>query len=59
MVPFRDFDDPQPSGAPRDSSAAAIVASAMRDMATLNPETVQGRRWHSSALEMRGQLCRG
>jgi unsaturated chondroitin disaccharide hydrolase len=58
MVPFWDFDDPQIPSALRDSATAAIVASAMLDMAAIHPDPMQGRRWQTSALEMLRELCR-
>ena len=57
-VPFWDFDDPKIPRALRDSATAAVVASAMLDMAAIHPDPLQGRRWQSSALEMLRELCR-
>ena len=37
LVPFWDFDDPKIPHAPRDASAAALMASAFYDLATLQP----------------------
>lgn len=57
-VPFWDFDAPRSPAALRDSSAAAIVASAMLDMGAIHPDSVRGERWRTSALEMLRELCR-
>ncbi|CAM4289328.1 glucuronyl hydrolase [Cytophagaceae bacterium 50C-KIRBA] len=38
LVPFWDFDDPKIPNVPRDASAAAIMASAFYDLATLQPD---------------------
>jgi unsaturated chondroitin disaccharide hydrolase len=58
MVPLWDFDDPGRPDTLRDSSAAAIVASAMLDMAALQPDPVKGKRWQALGLSMLGELCR-
>lgn len=56
-VPYWDFDDPQIPSAVRDSATAAIVASALLDMATLHPDSDQSERWQSLALGMLQELC--
>jgi unsaturated chondroitin disaccharide hydrolase len=58
-VPFWDFDDPAIPDAPRDSSAAAITASALLDLAGLHPDADAGARWAEEALAMLESLCRG
>jgi uncharacterized protein YyaL (SSP411 family) len=37
LIPFWDYDDPKIPHAPRDASAAALMASAFYDLATLQP----------------------
>lgn len=58
MVPYWDFDDPTLPNAPRDSSAAAVLASALLDMAALHPDTKQGEIWHHRAQLLLTSLCR-
>ncbi len=47
LVPFWDFDDPAIPNAPRDSAAAAIVASALIDLAQLHPDAPAGQAWRA------------
>lgn len=58
LVPFWDFDDPAIPAAPRDSSAAAVVASALLNLASLHPDPAAGARWRERALAMLRALCR-
>jgi len=48
-VPFWDFDAPGIPNAPRDSSAAAIAASGLLDLAALDPEPARAARYRDSA----------
>jgi unsaturated chondroitin disaccharide hydrolase len=57
MIPFWDFDDPGNPDAPKDSSATAIVASALLDLAALHPEEKKAARWKAQALTMLTTLC--
>ena len=57
QVPPWDFDDPDP-GRVYDSAAAAIVASALIDLAALHPDSAASRRWSGHALAMMEALCR-
>jgi len=54
LVPAWDFDDPA-ADAPRDSSAAAIAAAGLLQLAALDP---QMPRWRESALVMLESLAR-
>ncbi len=56
-IPFWDFDDPAIPEAPRDTSAAAIVASALLDMAALHPDPAAGAHWAEQALDLLDALC--
>ena len=58
LVPWWDFDDPAVPDAPRDSSAAAIVASALLDLAALHPDAAAGEIWRARAHAMLECLCR-
>ena len=57
LVPHWDFDDPAIPNAPRDSSAAAIVASALLDMAALHPDPAAGQAWAGHGAGMLESLC--
>ncbi|SDS55817.1 glycoside hydrolase family 88 protein [Bradyrhizobium canariense] len=57
LVPFWDFDDPAIPNAPRDSSASAIVASALLDLAALHPDEQKAAQWRQQALDMLTVLC--
>ncbi len=58
LVPFWDFDDPAIPHAPRDSAAAAIVASALVDLAHLHPDAAAGKVWRAKAEAILDALCR-
>jgi unsaturated chondroitin disaccharide hydrolase len=58
LVPWWDFDDPEIPSAPRDSSAAAIVSSALLDLAALHPDPTAGGVWLQRAHAMLECLCR-
>ena len=49
LVPYWDFDAPGIPDAPRDSSAAAIAASGLLDLAELDPDAAQRARYHAAA----------
>ncbi len=57
LVPYWDFDDPAIPDAPRDSAAAAIVASALVDLAHLHPDPALGARWRATAEAILDVLC--
>ncbi|WP_407180034.1 glycosyl hydrolase [Bradyrhizobium sp. STM 3562] len=59
LVPFWDFDDPAIPNAPRDSSASAIVASALLDLAALHPDDQSSTKWRRQAFDILAVLCRG
>jgi unsaturated chondroitin disaccharide hydrolase len=56
-VPFWDFDDPAIPDAPRDSSAAAILASALLELAAIMPDREEGERWRDRAMALLEALC--
>jgi len=58
LVPFWDFDDPAIPATARDSSAAAIVASALIDLAALHPDPAAGARWGERGAAILESLCR-
>lgn len=49
MVPCWDFRDPAIPASPRDSSAAAIAASGMMDLALAEPDAANGARYAAAA----------
>jgi len=57
LVPFWDFDDPAIPDAPIDTSASAIVASALLDMAALHPDPDKAGYWRQQALDILDALC--
>ena len=57
-APWWDFDDPAIPEAPRDSSAAAIVASGLLDLAAIHPDAGAGARWQAEAERILSGLCR-
>ena len=50
-VPYWDFDDPSIPNAPRDASAAAVVASSLLELSTYLPNGT-GKRYRDAAIEM-------
>jgi unsaturated chondroitin disaccharide hydrolase len=57
LIPFWDFDDPEIPEAPRDTSASAIVAAALLDMAALHPDSATGADWAERAFALLEALC--
>jgi unsaturated chondroitin disaccharide hydrolase len=57
LVPFWDFDDPAIPEAPRDSAAAAVVASALLDLAALHPDPAARAKWQARAEATLDALC--
>lgn len=57
LIPFWDFDDPSNPNSPRDSSAAAIVASALLDLSALHPDAEPGAEWRRRGLALLAKLC--
>lgn len=51
-IPYWDFDLPSLSGAPRDSSAAAIAASGLLELSTLEPDAERAARYRAGAVDM-------
>jgi len=51
LVPYWDFGDPAIPEAPRDSSAAAIAASGLLDLALLDPDPERRERYEAAARE--------
>jgi unsaturated chondroitin disaccharide hydrolase len=56
-VPYWDFDDPAIPDAPRDSSASAIVAAALLDIAAQHPDSAAGARRAEQACRLLDMLC--
>ena len=56
-VPWWDFDDPAIPAAPRDLSTAAIVCSALIDLAALHPDPAKGQAWLDRANSILECLC--
>jgi unsaturated chondroitin disaccharide hydrolase len=52
LVPYWDFNAPGIPGAPRDASAAAIVASALVELSTLSTDQSKAREYLSKAEQM-------
>lgn len=52
QVPYWDFDVPDIPNAPHDASAAAIVASALLELSTLEPDKAAGQRYRQQAERM-------
>ena len=50
-VPYWDFDDPSIPNAPRDASAAVVVASSLLELSTYLPNGT-GKRYRDAAVEM-------
>ena len=55
-VPYWDFDAPGIPDAPRDSSAAAIAASGLLELASLEPDAARAARYRASAESIIGSL---
>jgi unsaturated chondroitin disaccharide hydrolase len=51
-VPFWDYDSPLIPDDVRDSSAASILASAMLNLATVEPDAAKAQRWQAEAVAM-------
>ncbi len=56
LVPYWDFDDPTIPNAPRDASAAAIVASALFELAPLSKNEVLEKKYYAVANAMLAAL---
>jgi unsaturated chondroitin disaccharide hydrolase len=56
-APYWDFDDPAIPNAPRDTSASAIVATALLDIADLHPDSVATRARRQQGLRLLEGLC--
>lgn len=56
-VPFWDFRDPEIPNAPKDSSAAAIAASGLLDLATVDPDPANRARYETAARETLASLA--
>jgi unsaturated chondroitin disaccharide hydrolase len=57
LVPFWDFDDPAIPDAPRDTSASAIVAAALLDIASQHPDPAAAARRAEQACRLLDMLC--
>jgi unsaturated chondroitin disaccharide hydrolase len=57
-VPYWDYDSPLIPNDVRDSSAASILASALLNLAQLDPDLVQAGRWRDQALAILESLWR-
>jgi unsaturated chondroitin disaccharide hydrolase len=55
-IPFWDFDDPAIPNAPRDASAAAIVASALLELSTLCDAPAFKQKYKVAAIAMLNEL---
>ena len=51
-IPYWDFDDPKIPNAPRDASAAAIVASGLLQLSTMVQDKVKSRHYREQAEKM-------
>ena len=56
-VPAWDFDAPKTVGNPKDSAAAAIVASALFDLSTLHPDKERVADYRRKCAWITGSLC--
>ncbi len=59
-IPYWDFDDPTIPEAPRDSSAGAIAADGLLELAAAHPTPARGREWRehaASVLEALAEHC--
>jgi unsaturated chondroitin disaccharide hydrolase len=57
LVPYWDFDDPAIPDAPRDTSASAIVAAALLDIASQHPDPAAAARGAEQACRLLDMLC--
>ena len=55
-VPYWDFELPSTSGEPRDSSAAAIAAAGLLELAQLDPDPARSQSYTGSARAILGSL---
>lgn len=55
-IPYWDFDDPSIPNAPRDASAAAIVASALFELANFCSDAVLKKQYKNAAVDMVNEL---
>ncbi|MFA9193369.1 glycoside hydrolase family 88 protein [Flavobacterium sp. FBOR7N2.3] len=56
LIPYWDFDDPTIPNAPRDASAAAVVASALLELSTYTQDTVLAKEYLEKAEGMLKEL---
>ncbi|MBX2922511.1 MAG: glycoside hydrolase family 88 protein [Chitinophagaceae bacterium] len=56
LIPYWDFDDPAIPDAPRDASAAAIVASALLELSTQVRDTAKAKAYRDKAEKMLQEL---
>ena len=52
LIPYWDFDAPDIPTAPRDASAAAVVASALLELSTLEDDKEQADKYYKLAEKM-------
>ena len=57
LIPSWDFDDPSNPYSPRDSSAVAVVASALLDLSALHPNLDSGAEWRRHSFLLLQKLC--
>ena len=57
LIPFWDFDDSSNPNSPRDSSAAAVVASALLRLSSMHPDTEIGTKWRRHSFALLEKLC--
>ena len=57
LVPYWDFDDPAIPDAPRDSSASAITAAALLDIASQHSDAAEAARRAEQACRLLDMLC--
>jgi unsaturated chondroitin disaccharide hydrolase len=55
-IPYWDFNDPAIPNAPRDTSAAAIVASGLLELSQLDPDGARSARYASTARAILAEL---
>lgn len=55
-IPYWDFDDPAIPQAPRDASAAAVVASALLQLSTLMDDQSKAKTYYNKAVNMLTEL---